>query len=240
VTKVEPPGGDPLQGTPELYARLTAGQTIMRLDLKDRADRTRLTELLDEADLLLTSSRPSALARLGLAWAELRTRHPRLVQVAIVGQRAPRQEIAGHDLTYVGRHGLVRPPALPQTLVADLGGAERAVSTALALLLGRDQRGERYAEVALEDAAEFFALPWSHRLTTQDGPLGGGSPFYRLYEADGGWVALAALEPRFRENVLVALRLEELGPRAFASRTPEQWQRWAEERDLPLAAVRLV
>ena len=35
VTKVEPPSGDPLGAvSPELYGRLTDGQTVLRLDLK--------------------------------------------------------------------------------------------------------------------------------------------------------------------------------------------------------------
>jgi crotonobetainyl-CoA:carnitine CoA-transferase CaiB-like acyl-CoA transferase len=236
VAKVEPPKGDPLAAaSPELYARLAAGQDVLRLDLKDEAGRARLDELLAGADALLTSNRPSALARLGLA--DLEARHPRLVHVAIVGHPAPGQELPGHDLTYVAEHGLVSPPHLPQTLVADLGGAERATTALVALLIARGRGGkQRYAEVALAEAAEFFALPHNHGLTKPGGPLGGGSPFYRLYGVDGGWIALAALEPRFRE------RLEaELGgppaPDSFAERTPAAWEAWAAERDLPIAAV---
>ena len=125
VTKVEPPEGDPTEAaSKELYDRLAEGHTILRLNLKEPAGRERLAALLERCDLLLTSSRPSALARLGLAWSDVESRHPRLVQVAIVGHAAPLQELAGHDLTYVGRHGLLAPPDLPRTLVADLGGAE--------------------------------------------------------------------------------------------------------------------
>jgi alpha-methylacyl-CoA racemase len=238
VTKVEPPDGDPLAAvSPPLYERLTAGQTIVRLDLKEPSGRERLAELLADADVLLTSSRPSALARMGLAWTELERRFPRLVQVAIVGHAAPDQERPGHDLTYVGRHGLLSPPDLPRSLVADLGGAERAVTAALALLLAREAgRPPRYAEVPLADAAEFFALPWTYGLTTTEGPLGGASPFYRLYEASGGWIGVAALEPRFRERLVA-----ELGgvptDETFCNRTPAEWERWADEHDLPIAAV---
>jgi alpha-methylacyl-CoA racemase len=237
VTKVEPPGGDPLEAvSPELYGRLAAGQTIARLDLKDAADQERLMELLADADVLLTSSRPSALARMGLAWADLEQRFPRLVQVAIVGHAAPHQELPGHDLTYVAAHGLVSPPRLPRTLVADLGGAERAVTAAVALVYAREQGGtSRYAEVALADAAAFFALPWEHALTTPGGPLGGGSPFYGLYEADGGWIGVAALEPRFRERLNAELGTDLAG--AFGARSPAEWERWAGEHDLPIAAV---
>src|SRR4051812_5394622 len=134
VTKVEPPAGDPVAAVaPAWYTEATAGQTILHLDLKDPVARAQLEPLLAEADVLLTSSRPSALERLGLGRELLRSSFPRLVHVAIVGHAPPREDVAGHDLTYAAEHGLVAPPALPRTLVADLAGAERAVSTALAL-----------------------------------------------------------------------------------------------------------
>ncbi len=243
VSKVEPPDGDPLSlAAPGLYAELTGGQEIVRLNLKEASGRGALTELLARADILLTSSRPSALARLGLGWTELGPRHPQLVQVAIVGHAAPHQELAGHDLTYASGHGLVAAPALPRTLVADLGGAERAVSTALALLLARSAgaSAERYAEVALADSAGFFALPLRHGVTGDGGLLGGADPFYGLYETRDGWIALAALEPKFRTRLVEGLGVEagaEAFSRAFANRTATEWERWAQERDIPLAVV---
>jgi crotonobetainyl-CoA:carnitine CoA-transferase CaiB-like acyl-CoA transferase len=236
VTKVEPPDGDPTgAASPELYARLTAGHEVVRLDLK--TDRAPLDPYLADADVLITSSRPSALARLGLAWSDLEERYPKLVQVAIVGHAEPDQERAGHDLTYLAPHGLLAPPALPTTLVADLGGAERTATTAVALLHG----GPRYAEVALADAAAFFALPWEHGLTRPGGVLGGGFPFYGFYEAKGGWIAVAALEPRFRERLLEGLGVEEPSHEAFAAafaeRSPDEWERWAGEHDVPITVV---
>jgi crotonobetainyl-CoA:carnitine CoA-transferase CaiB-like acyl-CoA transferase len=244
VTKVEPPEGDPVAAaSADLYRRLTEGQTIVALDLKQDEGRARLGGLLEEADLLLTSSRPSALAKLGLAWPDLERRYPRLTQVAIVGHAAPDQEVAGHDLTYAAGHGLLAPPFMPRTLVADLGGAERAVTAAVSLLLGRE-RGlpVRYTEVALADSAAFFAMTAEHEITTGAGPLAGGLPYYRLYEAADGWVALAALEGHFQRRLLAELELDEPSVEAFSDafreRPAEEWQRWAEERDIPLAAVR--
>jgi alpha-methylacyl-CoA racemase len=243
VAKIEPPAGDPLKAAcPELYTLLTRDQEVVRLDLKDEAGRTDLMQLLAGCDVLVTAARPAALERLDLGPAELSARYARLVQVAIVGHAGPRQHVAGHDLTYVATRGLVEPPALPRTLVADLGGAERAVSTVLALLLARERGGgARRAEVALADSAAFFAMPLEHGLTSDGGLLGGGYPLYGLYEADGGWVALAALEPHFRARLLRELRLDsaETGALAdvFRSRTPHDWEAWAEKHDLPLAAV---
>src|SRR5262245_65251204 len=102
VTKVEPPDGDPVElVAPALYAELARGQDVVRLDLKTPDGRSELDRLLAGADVLLTSSRPSALARLGLGRDELAQRHPHLVHVAIVGRPEPEQELAGHDLTYV-------------------------------------------------------------------------------------------------------------------------------------------
>jgi alpha-methylacyl-CoA racemase len=243
VTKVEPPAGDPLAGAhPAWYDELRAGQQVVMLDLKQPADRARLDELLEPADLLLTSSRPGALARLGLAWTELHARFHRLCQVAIVGHPAPDQELPGHDLTYAAEHGLVVPPDLPRTLVADLGGAELATTAAVALLLARERGGEAgYAEVALADAASAFAASVRHGATARGGSLGGGNPAYGLYPAQEGWLAVAALEPHFRETLAEGLGLDELThealARAFRARTAEDWETWARERDLPLGAV---
>jgi crotonobetainyl-CoA:carnitine CoA-transferase CaiB-like acyl-CoA transferase len=243
VTKVEPPLGDPTRAaSPELYDELITGQEVVALDLRKAEGRDALDGLLGEADVLLTSSRPSALASFGLVWPDLGRRHPRLVHVAIVGHPDPDQELAGHDLTYVARQGLLEPPSMPRALIADLAGAERAVSTALALLFDRTEDAVRYAEVSLEEAAAVLAIPWRYGITTGDGLLGGASPFYRLYEASDGFVALAALEPRFRERVTSALGVEELSVDAFAAafrtRGAAEWERWAVELDIPLAAVR--
>ena len=242
VTKVEPPDGEPMAAiAPTLYAELTEGNAIVRLDLKAAPGRDELDDLLRATDVLLTSSRPSALERLGLGRTALAKRHPELLHVAIVGHAAPHEELAGHDLTYLAPHGLLSPPAMPRTLVADLGGAERAVTAAVALLFARGSGGaERYAEVALADSAAFFALPLRHGLTGDGALLGGADPYYGLYEASDGWVALGALEPKFRRRVV-----EELGAEpgseefvdALAGRTAAEWERWAAERDIPLAAV---
>jgi alpha-methylacyl-CoA racemase len=236
VTKVEPPDGDPLAlAAPDWYEQLVAGQHVVRLDLK----RQPLDELLREADLLLTAQRPAALARLGLAWDGLRERHPRLGQVAIVGDDGR----AGHDLTYLAGRGLLDPPRLPRTVMADLMGAERAVSAALAQLLARERgAAPAYAEVSLPEAADALAAPLRAGLTAPGGVLGGGLAVYGLYEASDGWIALAALEPGFRERLAVGLGLGELTrpalEAAFRTRTAAEWEAWALEHDLPIEALR--
>jgi alpha-methylacyl-CoA racemase len=244
VTKVEPPDGDPLaRSSHEWYDQLAAGQQVLRLDLKEPSARAELDQLLEEADLLLTAQRPAALARLGLVWDDLHGRFPQLCWVAIVGNPAPGQNRAGHDLTYVAKRGLLAPPEVPRTMIADLGGAERAVSASLTALLARERRSEAsYVEVALSDAADLFAEPLRRGLTAPDGPLGGGLAVYGLYETGEGWIAVAALEPSFRRRLAEELELSEPTrpalERAFRGRTAAEWEAWALERDLPIEAVR--
>jgi crotonobetainyl-CoA:carnitine CoA-transferase CaiB-like acyl-CoA transferase len=246
VVKVEPPAGDPLaRASPDWYRELHEGQEIFRIDLKDPAERTRLDALLDRADLLLTATRPAALQRLGLAWAELHARHPRLCQVAIVGHPAPRDDLPGHDLTYQAEAGLLTPPHLPRVCVADLGAAQEVVGTALGLILARERgQGGQYAYVSLAHAAEWFAEPFRRGLTAPGGLLGGGVPRYQLYRAKEGWVALAALEPHFERRLLAELGLgapsQEDLQRAFLVCTAREWEVWGAQRDIPIAAVREV
>jgi crotonobetainyl-CoA:carnitine CoA-transferase CaiB-like acyl-CoA transferase len=244
VVDVEPPAGDPLAGwCPAWYAELHAGHDVRRLDLKRDDDRGTFESLLAGADLLLTSLRPAALARLALDWPSLTARHPRLCHVAIVGFAAPRADEAGHDLTYVAPTGLLEPPALPATLVADLAGAERAASAALALLLGRERgRGADRAEVSLAGSAAGFADPLRHGLTGAGRILGGGFAGYGLYEASDGWVAVAALEPHFWARLTRELGVPDEASHhdlagALRRRSAREWADWAMERDLPVAAV---
>lgn len=244
VVKVEPPAGDPLAAAaPAWYRELHDGVEIHAVDLKSDAGRSRLHTWLAPADLLITATRPASLERLGLSWHAVHARYPRLCHVAVVGYPAPRQDEAGHDLTYQADAGLITPPALPRTLIADLAGAQRVVSAALALLLARERTGvSGYQQIALADAARLFSEPLRHGLTTTTGWLGGGTPAYSVYPARDGWIALAALEPHFRDALAKALDVniddrQALG-RVFAARSADEWQRWSIEHGLPIAAVR--
>jgi alpha-methylacyl-CoA racemase len=244
VVKVEPPDGDPLEAAcPQWYRALNHRQEVLRLDLKVEADRARLHDRLAGADLFITAVRPAALQRLGLSWTDLYPRYPRLLHVGIVGHPAPNEDLPGHDLTYQARLGLLTPPHLPRVLVADWAGAHAVVSAALGLVLARERgQGCQSVQVTLEEAAADFAEPLRHGLTAPGGFLGGGLPSYSLYRARDGWVAVAALEGHFWKRLLAELGLavpdREALQTLFATRTADEWERWAAERDLPIAAVR--
>lgn len=242
--KIEPPAGDYMAlAQPEWYGQLHDRIAVERLDLKATGDRAKLDGYLSETDILVSANRPSALARLGLAPADLAANFPRLCHVAIVGYGSPREELPGHDLTYQAELGLVTPPALPKTLLADLAGAQEAVVAALALLRQREQSGKGGTwPVSLQAAAELFSLPLRYGLTAPGGGLGGALPGYNLYQTMRGWIAIAALEPHFLEKLRVELELAhpthgEL-TRIFATRTALEWETWANQRGLPITGVR--
>lgn len=242
VVKVEAPSGDPMElYHAGWYRDMAAGQTLVRLDLKSEQGRAGLDRLLESADLLISASRPAAMERLGLGWGALHLKFPRLCQVAIVGYPAPRENEAGHDLTYQASLGLITPPHMPRTLSADMAGAEMAVSSALALLLHRERGGGAgYAEVALSEAAASLAVPLSYGCTAAGALLGGGIPEYNIYESSDGWVAVAALEPHFKKRLEEALNVASVEEyrAAFALRSCAYWQEWAKKMDVPIETVR--
>jgi alpha-methylacyl-CoA racemase len=237
VTKVEPPAGDPLAAFPAWYAELTAGQQVVVLDLKAPSGRGALEEHLAQADVLLTAMRPSALDRLGLD--ELARAHPRLVHVEIVGHGGARAEAPGHDLTYQAAHGTLVPPAMPTVPVADLLGAERAVSAAVAGLFQRTRTGVGGRHrVVLDEAARLAGAAVRHGLMGPGAPLGGALATYRTYTASDGHVALGALEPHFAARVAEHLgtTAQEIGAR-IAEHTTAHWHELGKALDIPLVAV---
>jgi crotonobetainyl-CoA:carnitine CoA-transferase CaiB-like acyl-CoA transferase len=242
VIKVEAPSGDPMEiYHAGWYREMAAGQTLARLDLKSDNGRIELGRLLGSADLLISASRPAAMARLGLDWPALHQKYPRLCQVAIVGYPAPRENEAGHDLTYQASLGLITPPHMPRTLLADMAGAEMTVSSALALLLHRERGGEAgYAEVALSEAAASLAEPLRYGCTSPGALLGGGIPEYNIYKSADGWVAVAALEPHFKKRLEEALAIStpDQYRTAFAGQSSAYWQEWGKQQDVPIETVR--
>lgn len=244
VLRVEGPAGDILRAVaPALVDDLTRDQETIRLDLKDPAGQAQLAERLEGAHLLLTSSRPSALARLGLTRETVAQRWPRLAWVAIVGATGERAEEAGHDLTYQAEAGLLGSGTeLPRVLLADLSCAERVVTEAVLMLRQTELHGTGgYAEVGLVEAARDLGEPLRHGLTVPGGVLGGGNPAYSIYPARTGRVALAALEPHFRARTLELLGVQgthEALAAAFLQRDADEWEDWGRTHDVPVVAVR--
>ncbi|MBI3836831.1 MAG: CoA transferase [Planctomycetia bacterium] len=245
VIKVEPPGGDPLsRNCPDFYRHLLGNQQVVHLDLKQPAERGQLDRYLAKSDLLVTSSLTSSLERLALGWNSLHAQFPKLCQVAIVGHSPPDEELTGHDLTYQAGVGLLTPPAMPLTLLADMAAAQTAISHALGVLVERSRTGQGVRSfVPIADALDVFTLPLRFGLTAPGGHLSGAAPYYNLYPTQQGWLAVGTLEPQFWAKLKTLLKVEagtyDEMKAIFLTRSAAHWEAWARENRLPIAAVKL-
>lgn len=216
-SKLEPPsaqqgpaGSDPMAlYSPQAYADMHQGIAVWQAQLKTEDGQVALHEALDNTDILLTSFRPAALAKLGLDWASLQQRHPRLSLVRIVGSAGVLADVPGHDLTYQAEAGLVQGGAMPPSLFADMAGALMASEAVLKAWLLRQRSGHgSLQETGLAQAAQWLALPWHWGLTQPDGDVGGAHAGYRVYACADGAVAVAALEPHFAARLCAAASVE--------------------------------
>ena len=221
------------------------GRRNLVLDLKQRDGLEAALQLLDAADALIEGFRPGVMERLGLGPEAVLARNPRLVYGRVTGwgQSGPLAQAAGHDINYIalaGALGAIGPgekPVPPLNLVGDYGGG------ALYLLVGvlagiieakRSGRGQ-VVDCAMCDGAAsllsiFFTLlargQWEERRGSN--LLDGGAPFYGTYEcADGGFIALGALEPQFYETLcrLAGLEAPEFRERSDRKRWPHLRQK---------------
>lgn len=229
-TKLEPvaPDGytsaDPMHiYSPAAYAQLHDGITIVQANLKTEAGQALLHEQLAQTDVLLTSFRPSALAKLGMDWPQLHSQYPRLNMVRIFGSTAPDEiQHAGHDLTYQAQAGLVRDGHMPASLFADMAGAVMASEAVLRSLMLRAQSGHGHClDTGLAQAAQWLSLPCQWGMSTSDGDVGGAHAGYRIYACQDGWVALAALEPHFAQRLCKLLGMPDISGSTASMRAPE-------------------
>ncbi|HEY0570956.1 MAG TPA: CoA transferase, partial [Enterovirga sp.] len=145
VIKVEQPGeGDPgrhigLSDGPStvFFRNLNRGKKSVVLDLKTSEGREKLLHLADTADVFLEAFRPGVAARLGVDYATLSARNPRLVYCSIsaFGQDGPYRERPAHDLAVEALAGVLSinlgsddRPAMPGIVAADMLAGLQALS----------------------------------------------------------------------------------------------------------------
>jgi alpha-methylacyl-CoA racemase len=203
------------------------GRRLVEADLKNPGDRDTILELISRADVLIEGFRPGVTERLGLGPADCAARNPGLVYGRMTGwgQDGPLAASAGHDINYVGLtgalHAIGRPgdrPVVPLNLVGDFGGGSLyLVLGVLAALVERQVSGRgQVIDAAIVDGTTslthlIWALRGAGRWSDERGTnrLDSGAPFYDVYEtADGKYLAVGALEPRFYREFVTHLGLD--------------------------------
>ena len=207
---------------------LNRGRRSAVLDLKHPRAVDALLRLADTADVLLEGLRPGVTERLGVGPEVCLSRNPRLVYARMTGwgQDGPLASTVGHDIGYIAGacgalHALGRadgPPQFPANLLGDFGGGGMLMAYGIcAALVERATSGQgQVVDAAIVDGvASLLAMPlmFMAQGVWQDergvNLLDGGVPWYDVYEtADGNWMAVGALEPRFYAALLAGLRPE--------------------------------
>ena len=208
------------------HSILDRGRRSMVLDLKSPEGVAALLSSVADADVLVEGFRPGVAERLGLGPEVCLDRNPGLVYARMTGwgQDGPLARTPGHDINYLALTGALYaigerggPPVPPVNLLGDFaGGGMFLVSGVLAALFERQRTGRgQVVDAAIVDGVGamlgmLVAMSDAGQWRPERGVnlLDGGAPFYRCYAcADGGHVAVGALEDRFYTALVNGLGL---------------------------------
>ena len=235
VIKIEPPTGDPARaqepveaGHSVWFANCNRGKESLCLNLKDKADKEQLAELVKGADVFVEGFRPGVMARLGFDYASVSALNPAIVycSVSAFGQTGTLAHHAAHDMAVQAFSGFLSVndgpdgmPVVPGVPSADMAAGLTALCAVLMALFGRAQTGKGdYIDIAMFDAM----LPWCAHIAGEAlaggaPPIGrqqrslGGAGMYQVYRtSDDRHIVLAGREHKFATTLLTALGRDDL------------------------------
>jgi len=159
VVKVEPPEGDVMRhaapmrspGMGHIFLNANRNKRSVVLDLKKEAAREACLALARRSDVLVYNIRPQAMARLKLAYDDVRAVNPRLVYVGAFGysQRGPYAARAAYDDLIQGAAGMpwllqaagAETPRYAPATIADRSVGLHIVNAVCAALYRREKTG---------------------------------------------------------------------------------------------------
>lgn len=272
ILRIERPGSGGL--FPIADAPVDRGRRVLTLDLKEPDAIERCLLIVQKADVLIEGFRPGVMERLGLGPEIALGRNSKLIYARMTGwgRDGPLAQTAGHDLTYVALTGVLDAigpvdsrPVPPLNLIGDMGGGGAfLVIGILAALLERQSSGKgQVVDAAILDGtvsqlAIILGLRGGGLWQDKRGRnlLDGGAPFYRTFAcADGRFVAVGALEPKFFAALIQGLgknpgdyaarqydrahwpALHEDFEAAFLEKTRDEWEAHFENSDACVVPV---
>ncbi len=233
VIKVEPASGDAMRGWPPLdrgfsenFASLNRNKRSIALDLKSAEDQDIARRLVLDADVVIESSRPGVMQRLGLDYARFADARPDLVYCSIsaFGQTGSRSRDGGFDVTIQAASGIMSvtgeagsPPVKAGVPVSDFATGLYA-SMSIAMLLTRVRGGGRggYVDVSMLGCSiAIAALQTSEYFGTGRAPAKWGSAHprnapYKAFACADGYIVLAAGNNNLWKAVCGVIGREEL------------------------------
>ncbi len=217
VTRVDRPAdqGRGVGHTTEPSA-MDRGRRSICIDLRQDGAAEVALGLAKRSDVLIEGFRPGVAERLGIGPEPALACNPALVygRMSGWGQQGPLAPYAGHDICYLAVSGALYgigeadgPPVPPVNYLADFGGGSMTLAAGIlaALLHARSTGQGQVVDAAITDGAAYLTTMTRTLLAAGDWQdrreanlLDGGAPNYRCYRcADGEYVAVGALEPKF-------------------------------------------
>ena len=177
--------------------------------------------------MVVESFRPGVVDRLGIGFDALRAVNPRVILCSTTGygQDGPRAAWAGHDINYLAVGGYLAatepgadggPPVSGATIADAAGGGMHAAMAVMAALIGRGEDGPGvHLDVSIADGVLWLTSLAVDEYLATGAPVGFGHNIitgrYACYDtyrcADGRWVAVGAIEPKFYANLCRLLGL---------------------------------
>ena len=218
------------------FLQLNMGKQGVSVNMKDPRGQAFMHKLCDSADVFIENYRPGALDKLGLGYADLSARNPKLVYCSIsaYGHTGPDAHRAGFGLIAEAKSGIMhmvgvpgQAPPLLRISMGDMYTGIHAVAAINAALLGRLRSGKgQHIDMALYDtlvsmheyAVQCYTLSGGAVVPEQTGHDMPTSTLYGVFRAQDGDLVIAAQVDeawkRFAELVE-----QQGGPVGFASDT---------------------
>jgi len=192
------------------YLQLNMGKRGVSVNMKDPRGKDFMQRLCDSADVFIENYRPGALDKLGLGYAELSGRNPKLVYCSIsaYGHSGPDSHRAGFGLIAEAKSGIMQmigtpgePPPLLRISLGDMYTGIHAVAAINAALLGRVASGRgQHIDMALYDtlvsmheyAVQCYTLSGGRVVPEQTGHDMPTSTLYGVFRAADGDLVIAA------------------------------------------------
>ncbi len=224
VIRLEPPGlgdysrfiGAPIGDVSAMFHVINRGKRSIALDLKRPEGQAAALRLVAQSDVVIEQFRPGVMARLGMDYAALTAVREDIILCSLTGygQTGPLAPAAGHDLNYQALSGLLwlggesgTVPPVPAIPFGDMYGAQSVVTNVIAALFQRERGGGgQHLDVSMAGCMATAGAPMLAAYTAagEAAPgrggdvLSGGIAQYAVYTTScGGFLAVAALEPKF-------------------------------------------
>ena len=202
VIKVEPNAGDPgRRNWTTSYVKAMVGKESVTLDLKTDEGRAVMHELVDRADVFIHNFRPGTPERLGIGFAELIERNPRLVYVygSCFGTVGPWSKKAGFHSSpnAISGAGFIEAGSNNPPINRTYADPASALATTAAIMIGlqgRERTGRgQYVETVMLTSMAYAVSEWGATYADKVGRVvdagqHGFDDHARLYATADGWI----------------------------------------------------